>query len=431
MAYDGTAIALLLGSFFILILLRTPIAFSLGISAILTAIYLKLPLLIVAQRMVAGMESISLIAIPFFILAGQIMSEGRIAERLVNLASLFVGRIRGGLAMINCVDSMFFGGISGSAVADVSSLGSVMIPAMQKKGYGKDFAIALTVTTAVQAVLIPPSHNAIIFSLAAGGVSVGRLFLAGAVPGVLLGLSLMVASYVLAVKYNYPREERVGFRRGSRIFFDGLLSVGVAVLIMGGIVSGIFTAAESAAFAVVYAFVLTFLIYRDIPIRRFGKVLKDSVTTVSMVFLLIATSSAFGWMLGYLGVPGAIAQRMLSLSTNKYVILTLINVFLLFVGMIMDMAPAIVIITPILLPIVMRLGIDPIHFGVILLFNLGIGLCTPPVGNALFVGCAVGKAKIEEVMKPLMICYIPMIIILFIVTFLPGVALFLPNLFMK
>ncbi|TCL73205.1 tripartite ATP-independent transporter DctM subunit [Hydrogenispora ethanolica] len=431
MNFDPIAITILLGTFALLIMIRTPIAFALGIAAVAAALYLELPLLIVAQRMVSGLESISLIAIPFFILAGQIMSEGRIAERLVNLASLFVGRIRGGLAMINCVDSMFFGGISGSAVADVSSLGSVMIPAMQRKGYTKDFAIALTVTTAVQAVLIPPSHNMIIYSLVSGGVSVGKLFLAGALPGFLLGLALMVASYILAVKYNFPREEWVGFRKAVKIFLDGLLSVGVAILIMGGIISGFFTASESAAIAVLYAFVLTFFVYRDIPLRRFGKILKDSVNTVAMVFLLIGTSSAFGWMMTYLGVPGAIANWMLSLSNNKYVILTLINLFLLFIGMIMDMAPAIVICTPILLPIANQLGVDPVHFGVILMFNLGIGLCTPPVGNALFVGCAVGKAKMEEVFKPLMVCYLPMIVILFVITFFPDIAMLLPRLFMK
>ncbi|HYH03057.1 MAG TPA: TRAP transporter large permease, partial [Bacillota bacterium] len=336
-----------------------------------------------------------------------------------------------------CVDSMFFGGISGSAVADVSSLGSIMIPAMEKKGYAKDFAIALTVTTAVQAVLIPPSHNAIIYALAAGtnaggmGVSVGKLFLAGALPGFLLGFALMAASYIMAVKYNYPREEWVGWNKAVKIFFDGLLSVGVAVLIMGGIVTGVFTASESSALAVVYAFILTFFVYRDIPLRRFGKILKDSIDTVGMVFLLIATSSAFGWLMTYLGVPGAIGDWMLSLSNNKYVILTLINIFLLIIGMIMDMSPAIVVCTPILLPIAMKVGVDPVHFGVILMMNLGIGLCTPPVGSALFVGCAVGKAKIEEVLKPLMVCFIPMVVILFIITFFPDIAMFLPNLIMK
>jgi TRAP-type C4-dicarboxylate transport system permease large subunit len=400
---DPIAITILLGSFALLILMRTPIAFALGFSSIFTALYSGLDLMIIAQRMVNGMESIPLIAIPFFILAGQIMSEGRIAERLVNLASLFVGRIRGGLAMINCVDSMFFGGISGSAVADVSSLGSVMIPAMERKGYTKSFAIALTVTTAVQAVLIPPSHNMIIYSMASGGTSIGRLFLAGALPGVLLGVSLMVTSYIMAVKYDFPREDWPGWKKAVTIFIEGLLSVGVAVLIMGGIISGIFTASESAAVAVVYAFILTFFVYRDIPVSRFMKILKDSVNTVAMV----------------------------SISTNKYVILILVNIFLLLVGMVMDMAPAIVICTPILLPIMKSIGVDPVHFGVILMFNLGIGLCTPPVGNALFVGCAVGKAKIEEVMPSLLICYIPMVIILFIITFFPEIAMLLPNLIMK
>lgn len=431
MIQDPIAIAILLGSFAFLILIRTPIAFALGFSSIFTALYSEIDLMIIAQRMVNGMESIPLIAIPFFILAGQIMSEGRIAERLVNFASLFVGRIRGGLAMINCVDSMFFGGISGSAVADVSSLGSIMIPAMEKKGYTKNFAIALTVTTAVQAVLIPPSHNMIIYSMASGGTSIGRLFLAGALPGILLGLSLMAASYILAVKYNFPRETWPGWRKAVVIFVEGLLSVGVAVLIMGGIISGIFTASESAAVAVVYAFILTFFLYRDLPLIRFGKILKNSVNTVSMVFLLIATSTAFAWIMTSMQVPQAIAGWLLSLSDNRYVILTLVNIFLLFVGMVMDMAPAIVICTPILLPIMKTIGVDPVHFGVILMFNLGLGLCTPPVGNALFVGCAVGKAKIEEVLPSLIICYIPMIVILFVITFLPDIAMFLPNWWMK
>jgi len=333
--------------------------------------------------------------------------------------------------MINCVDSMFFGGISGSAVADVSSLGSIMIPAMEKKGYTKNFAIALTVTTAVQAVLIPPSHNMIIYSMASGGTSIGRLFLAGALPGILLGISLMVASYILAVKYNFPRETWPGWRQAVVIFVEGLLSVGVAVLIMGGIITGIFTASESAAVAVVYAFFLTFFLYRDIPIRRFGKILKDSVNTVSMVFLLIATSTAFAWIMTSMQVPQAIAGWLLSLSNNKYVILTLVNIFLLIIGMVMDMAPAIVICTPILLPIMKTIGIDTVHFGVILMFNLGIGLCTPPVGNALFVGCAVGKAKIEEVLPSLLVCYIPMIVILFVITFFPEIAMLLPNWWMK
>ncbi len=429
--YDPIAISILLGTFFILIILRTPIAFSLGISSIATALYLKLPLLIIAQRMVAGMESISLIAIPFFILAGQIMSEGRIAERIINLASLFVGRVRGGLAMINCIDSMFFGGISGSAVADVSSLGSIMIPAMQKKGYSKDFAIALTVCTAVQAVLIPPSHNMIIYSMATGGTSVGKLFLAGALPGILLGLSLMFVSYVLAVKYNFPREEWKGFRNAFNIIVEAFLSIGVIIVIMGGILSGVFTASESSAVAVIYAFILTFLVYRDLKLRELGRVLKNAVITVSMVFLLLATSNAFAWLMTVLQVPRAMADWMLSISQNKYVILTLMNILLLIIGMIMDMAPAIVLCTPILLPIALKIGIDPVHFGVILMFNLGMGLCTPPVGNALFVGCAVGKAKMEEVFRSLLICYIPMLIILFLITFVPEIAMWLPNLLMK
>lgn len=432
MITDPIATTLLIGSFLLLIMLRTPIAFALGISSVLTAVYMKIPAFIVVQRMVVGLQSFSLLAIPFFILTGQIMTEGKLADRLVNLASLFVGRIRGGLAMVNCVDSMLFGGISGSAVADVSGLGAIVIPAMQRKGYAKDFSVALTVTTAVQAVLIPPSHNMIIYALAAGGAaSIGKLLLAGAVPGVALGIALMVMCYFMAVKHNYPREEKHSLREGVKIFRDGILTVGVAVLIMGGIVSGLFTPTESAAVAVVYALFLTFVIYRDVPFRRIGLILRESVNTIAMVFLLIATSTAFGWMLTVLNVPAAIGTWLMTISQNKYVLLTLINVFLLFVGMFMDMAPAIIICTPILLPVATSIGVDPVHFGVILIFNLGIGLCTPPVGNALFVGCAVGKAKIEEILKPLMLCYIPMIVILFVITFFPGIAMFLPNLLLK
>ena len=267
--------------------------------------------------------------------------------------------------------------------------------------------------------------------MATGGTSVGRLFLAGALPGILLGLSLMFVSYFLAVKYNFPREEWKGFRNAFHIIVEAFLSIGVIIVIMGGILSGVFTASESSAVAVIYAFILTFLVYRDLKLRELGRVLKNAVITVSMVFLLLATSNAFAWLMTVLQVPRAMADWMLSISQNKYIILTLMNILLLIIGMIMDMAPAIVLCTPILLPIALKIGIDPVHFGVILMFNLGIGLCTPPVGNALFVGCAVGKAKMEEVFRSLMICYIPMLIILFLITFVPEIAMWLPNLLMK
>lgn len=424
------AIWILLGSFFLLALIRMPISLALGVSSILTALYLRLPLVVIAQRMAGGISSFPLMAIPFFILAGQLMTEGKLVDRLVNLANVFVGRIRGGLGMINAVDSMFFGGISGSAVADVSSLGPILIPAMVRKGYHLDFSIALTVTTAVQAVLIPPSHNAIIYSLAAGGVSVGRLFLGGMIPGILLGLSFIGANYVMAVVHDYPREDPIPFRRAVQIVGHGLLTLMVAVIIMGGIVTGIFTATESAAIAAVYAAILCFLVYRDVPISHLGKVLRGAVGTVSMVFLLIATSSAFGWLLAYLQVPAKIAAWLLGLTSNRYLLLALINVFLLFLGCVMDMAPAIVIVTPILLPVVVRMGIDPVHFGIILLLNLGIGLCTPPVGNALFVGCAIGGARMEQVVQALLICYIPMLVVLILVTYYPPIVMWVPNLVM-
>ena len=426
-----TAAVILLLSFFLLLFLRVPISFSLAISSFITTFYLKIPPMVVVQKMCDVLDNFSLMAIPFFILAGQIMAQSGIARRLVDFSNILVGKMRGGLAIVNIVASMLFGGMSGSSVADTASIGSILIPEMVKKGYDRDYSIAVTVTSSTQGLIIPPSHNAIIYAYAAGGLSIARLFLAGAIPGVLIGLFLLIPSYYIAVKRNYPVGERVSLKEALRITRESILGLLTIVIIIGGVLSGVFTATESSAIAVVYAFLIAVFFYREMDFKKFMGVIWDSVKTISAVMFLIASASAFGWLLAYLKIPDAIASAVLSFSSNKYVILLIINIILLLLGMIMDMAPLILITTPIFLPIVTKVGVDPIHFGIIMLMNLGIGLCTPPVGNTLFVGCIVGKMKIEEVVKALWPFYIAMIIVLFLVTYVPFFATWLPSFLMK
>jgi len=367
----GIASWILMISFIILLVLRVPITFTLATSAILTAAYMKIPLMAIVQRMVQGVNSFSLLAIPFFILAGEMMSKGGISRRLIEFSNVLVGRVQGGLAQVNVLASMFFGGISGSAVADVSSIGTIMIPMMKEKGYDADYSTAVTVTSACQGIIIPPSHNMIIYSLAAGGVSVGRLFLGGFVPGVLLGLALMVISYIIAVRRNYPKERRYTVKEALILSRDAILGLMTAVIIIGGVISGVFTATESAAIAVIYAFFITFFVYREISLRAFPGILFNSLKTLAMVMSLIAAASAFGYLLAYLQIPAKATQALLTLTTNRVALLLLINVLLLLLGMIMDMAPLILITTPILYPVMVgALGIHPVHFGIILMLNL-------------------------------------------------------------
>lgn len=429
MPVDPLAIAILLGGFAILLLLRVPVALAIAVPALATAAYLGIPLYTVGQRMVAGLNSFALLAIPFFILAGEIMVAGGIARRLVNLSNALVGWMRGGLAMINITASTFFGGISGSAVADTSSIGAVMIPMMKKKGYGADYSVGVTISSAAQGVMLPPSHNMIIYSLAAGGVSIGALFMAGIVPGLLLGAALMVTSYVLAVKRNYPKEEMVSLSELPRIVWEGLLGLLTPVIIIGGITTGVFTATESAAIACVYAFLLTFVVYREIPLRGIVGILKNTFRTLAIVLFLIAAASAFGYMLAFMQVPAMITEFLLGFSENRIVILLLINVMLLFLGAVMDMAPLILIMTPILLPVATSIGMDPVHFGIMLLFNLSLGLITPPVGGVLFVGCAIGKISMERALPGVMPFYLPMLLMLLLITFIPALVLTVPGWF--
>lgn len=427
---DMIATIILLGGFGGLLILKVPITFALAFASIATTHYLGIPMIAIIQRMLNGVRSFSLLAIPFFILAGHIMGQGGISKRLIDFSNVLIGRSRGGLAQVNVLTSMFFGGISGSAVADVSSIGTIMIPVMKRKGYDADYSVAVTVTSACQGIIIPPSHNMIIFSLAAGGVSVGRLFLGGIVPGVLLGIALMVISYVIAVRRGYPRERQYSFREGLQITADAFLGLLTPVIIIGGVVSGIFTATESAAIACVYAFAVTFGWYREIPLRSFLNILYSTLKTLAMVMSLIAAASMFGWLLSYLRVPGQVTAGLLTITDNPIVLLLLINVMLLGLGMIMDMAPLILITTPILFPVVVGfLGMNPVQFGIMLLLNLGIGLCTPPVGSALFVGCAIGETSIENATKAMLPFYLTMIVVLLLITFVPALTMWVPNTF--
>jgi len=430
-ADQGFAITLLLGSFVGMLLLQIPITFALAVASVITAMYLELPLMAIVQQMVQGVRSFSLLAIPFFIIAGEMMGQGGISRRLILFSNLLVGRIRGGLAQVNCLASMFFGGISGSAVADVSSIGTILIPMMKEKGYDDDFSVGITVTSACQGVIIPPSHNMIIYSLAAGGVSVGRLFLGGFIPGIMLGVGLMIVSYIFAIKRNYPKERKYSLKEALIISKDAILGLFTAVIIMGGVITGIFTATESAAIAVIYAFIITFFVYREIPLKAMKGILYNALKTLAMVMALIAAASSFGWLMAYLRIPALATEALLTISHNKIVLLLLINLLLLALGTIMDMAPLILITTPILYPVAVgALGMSPIHFGIMLILNLAIGLTTPPVGSALFVGCAIGHIRIEQVVKAMLPMWLVMVAVLMLITFVPEITMFVPNLLM-
>lgn len=430
MSTNEIATILLLGSFVVLILIRVPIGFALGLSSVVTTMYLGLPLMVVAQGIVRGIDVFVLLAVPFFIIAGEIMGAGGISTRLVDLANALVGRFRGGLAMVNVLASMFFGGISGSSAADTSSIGSLLIPIMKKKGYDGDFATSVTMAGSVQGILIPPSHNMIIFALVAGSVSIGRLFLAGVVPGILLGLALMVFCYIMAVIRKYPVGEKVGLKDALRALWDSSLGLATVLIVVVGVISGIFTATESAALAALWAFIVTFFIYREIPLSRMNEILGNSLRILAIILIMIGTSSAFGWLMSYLRVPGMVAQSILGITENPILIMLILNAIMLFLGMIMDMAAIILVATPVLLPIAIKTGVDPIHFGIIMMLNLGIGLITPPVGNTLFIGSAIAGISIEQLTKCMLPFFAVMLAVLALVTYCPAIVMFLPNLLM-
>ena len=429
---------ILIGGFFALMMIKVPVTFAMLISTFLSMLLIPgtNPTTIV-RMMFDGVSNFTMLAIPFFIVMGEIMAVGQISDKIVDLANLAVGRFRGGLAYVNCLDSMFFGGISGSAVADVSSLGSVVIPMMEKQGYDREFSVGLTVTTACQGVLIPPSHNMVIYALAAGGgVSIGQLFYAGFVPGIGLGLGFMFICFLLGKKYNFPKGEKmfkdekvrwIGKDESGKLKFGpcmgivgkAILPMFTLVIIMVGTGVGIFTATESSAVACFYTFILTYFVFRTDKIRNFGKVIKNSLKTLSVVLTLIASAKAFAYMMTRLRIPEAITNGLIGVTDNAVVLLLIINVLLLILGCFMDMAPLIMIMTPILLPVVTELGMSTVHFGILLIFNLAIGLCTPPVGSALFVGCAVGRTSLESTAKKMLPLFAVMVVGLLLVTYIP------------
>ena len=423
---------ILLGVFTIVCLMGMPVAYALGLAAIVGALWTGIPLEAVMLKVSGGMSGFSLLAIPFFILCGAIMAVGGMAERLVNLAKVFVGFIRGGMALVNIVASTMFGCISGSSVADTAAVGGVMIPQMIRNGYPRLFAVNVTISGSLQPLLLPPSHNMIIYSLAAGGtISVAHLFMAGVIPALLLGLSLIVLVLIIAHRENFPKGEVVPLRQALKIALDALWGLGTIVIILGGILTKVFTPTESGAVACVYAFLVTMFVYRDCKWRDLPKLIARVVRTVGMVMIMIGFSIAFGYMMAILQVPAKASAFFVAISSDKYTFLLYINVLLLLLGTFMDLAPMLLICTPIFLPIIQQFGIDPVHFGIVMILNLGIGLLTPPVGPTMVVGCAIGGVSMEAVSRSILVFYVPMLIVLVLVTYLPALSLWLPGVVLK
>ena len=419
-------------SFVIFLLMNVPIAVSIGLSTLLTILVVMGSVNsaadIIAQRMATGIDSFSLLAIPFFVLAGLFMGKGGIARRLIDFASTLVGRFTGGLAYVNVLTCMLFGALSGSSVAAVSAVGGFMIPEMNRKGYDKNFNVAVSTTAATTGLMIPPSNIMIVYALVAGGgVSIVAMFMAGILPGIVFGLMLMLASGIISKKRNYGAGDKAGLIQILKSFKGAILSLLLIVIVLGGILGGIFTATEAAAIAVVYAFILAVIVYREVKIKEIPGILLQCGITTAVVMFLIATSSAMSWIMATQNIPQNVSAALLSISNSKIVILLIINVLLLFVGTFMDMTPAVLIFTPIFLPVVKQLGMHPVHFGLIMIANLCIGLCTPPVGTCLFVGCGVGNTTISKVTKPLLPFFAAMIAALMLVTYIPQLSLFIPK----
>jgi len=424
-------VAILVLCFLILLSIGVPIAWSIGISSLVTLL-ISIPFLpsvtTIAQRMATGLDSFALLAIPFFILAGKLMNSGGIARRLIDFAKTLVGALPGGLAHVNIVAAMLFGAISGSSVAAASAIGGFMVPRMVKEGYQREFGAAVNISSATMGLIIPPSNVFIVYSLASGGASIAALFLAGYIPGTIIGILLMIVAYVWARKKKIPVGERSKLSEVFRTFLKALPSLLLLIVVIGGIVAGIFTATEASAVAVLYTGVLT-VVYREVAIADFPKILLSAVETTAIVMLLVGTSMAMSWVMSYESIPQDVSEALLTLSSNKVVILLIINLLLLFVGIFMDITPAILIFTPIFLPVVTKLGIDPVHFGVIMVINLCIGICTPPVGNVLFVGVSIAQTTIAKVIRPLLPFFVVMILALLVITYVPELSLWLPGIF--
>ncbi|AJE06981.2 TRAP transporter large permease [Mannheimia haemolytica] len=428
---EWSVVLVLCTTFFLFLFIGVPISFSIGLASLLT-VMMSIPfdaaITVITQKMASGLDSFSLLAIPFFILAGNIMNRGGIALRLIEFAKVIGGRLPGSLAHVNVLANMMFGSISGSAVASGAAMGGIMSPLQRKEGYDPAFSAAVNIASCPTGLLIPPSNTFIVYSLVTGGTSIGALFLAGYIPGILMGLSIMLIIGYIAKKRNYPVSPKPTKSEVIKKTLDALPSLGLIVVIMGGIIGGIFTATEASAFAVVYTLVLAVLIYREVSIKELPKVILDSVVTTAIVLLLIGTSMGMSWVMANADIPYTISDGLLAISDNPIVILLIINIILLIVGVFMDMTPALLIFTPIFFPIVTDLGMDPVHFGILMAFNLSIGICTPPVGSALFIGCSVGGVKINQVIKPLLPFYTALILALLLVTYVPSLSLALPQL---
>jgi len=427
MSQNDIAILILIASFLIMIALRFPIAYAVGLSSVFCLVYLDKGLAIVCQQMVKGISSYSLMAVPFFITMGVLMGSGGISDKLVALANACVGWMRGGLGAVNVLDSFFFGGISGSAAADTASLGSILIPMMAEQGYDEDFSTALTITSSVEGLLVPPSHNMVIYATTAGGISVGSLFLAGYLPGALLAASLMIGTYIISVKRNYPKGDKFSIINLFKQLLTSFWALGAILIVVVGVVAGWFTATESAAIAVFYSLFVSVFVYKGLNWKGVWKELNGAVETLSIVLILIATSSVFGYCLTLLNVPEMVAEGLMGITDNPIILRLLINIILLVLGMLMDMSPIILITTPILLPIAVSTGMDPIQYGIMLMLNCGIGLLTPPVGAVLFIGSAVAKRPIGKVVKATLPFYLCMVAALLLITFVPDISLWLPK----
>jgi tripartite ATP-independent transporter DctM subunit len=425
-------VLVLIGGFAVLCLMGMPVGYALGLATIVTALWIGLPLEAVMLKVSGGMSGFSLLAIPFFILAGAIMAVGGMAERLVNLAKVFVGFIRGGMALVNILASTMFGCISGSSVADTAAVGSVMIPQMIKSGYPRLFAVNVTISGSLQPLLLPPSHNMIIYSIAAGGtISIAHLFVGGVIPALLLGLSLVVLVLIIAHREKFPKGEVVPLRQALKIALDAIWGMITIVIILGGILTGIFTPTESAAVACVYAFFVTMFVYRDCKWRDLPLLIARVVRTVGIVMIMIGFSIAFGYMMAIMRIPAMATEFFVAISGDKYVFLLYVNILLLVLGTFMDLGPMLLICTPIFLPVIHQFGIDPVHFGIIMILNLGIGLLTPPVGPTMVVGCAIGRVSMEAVSRSILVFYIPMLIVLLLVTYIPALSLWLPRILLN
>lgn len=426
------SILVLLVTFVVLLALNVPISISIGVATLLTMLFtidIEPALVTISQRMASGINSFALLAIPFFVLSGILMGRGGIAHRLIEFAKVLFGMLPGGLAFVNIISCTLFGAISGSAVAATSAIGGFMVPAMKKEGYDKSFSAAVTVTSSTTGLLIPPSNILIVYSLASGGVSIAALFVAGYLPGILLMLGLMCACGLYAKAKGYPVGERIGLKAAIKKTLDAIPSLLLIVIVIGGIIGGYVTATEASVIAVLYSLLLSVVFYREVKVKELPNILIKSVETTAIVMLLIGTSSAMSWILSYENIPQSISETLIALSDNPIVILLIINLVLLVVGIFMDMTPAVLIFTPIFLPVVMELGMSPLHFGIMMVLNLCIGLCTPPVGSVLFVGCGIAKTTIAQMVKPLLPMYFAMFVVLLLVTYIPWVSEALPRYF--